>query len=138
MIFLSHILPEVQAVCDRVIILHHGRLVYGDHPGGRIPRHWSGVCGSALLAIAFCTGFRTLPCVEEANGRVTGRIFTVVLEPGHDLATWPGTWSVLAGMELLELTAERSDLERVFFDLIGAEDAPYDPDPGRPGARGGW
>src|SRR5262249_57841913 len=26
----THILPEVEAVCDRVQILHHGNLVYGD------------------------------------------------------------------------------------------------------------
>lgn len=26
----THILPEVEAVCDRVQILHHGRIVYGD------------------------------------------------------------------------------------------------------------
>ncbi len=35
-IFSSHILSEVQSLCDRVLILHHGRIVY-DHEAGKMP-----------------------------------------------------------------------------------------------------
>ncbi|MBR5231526.1 MAG: ABC transporter ATP-binding protein [Clostridia bacterium] len=35
-IFSSHILSEVQSLCDRVLILHHGKIVY-DHEAGKMP-----------------------------------------------------------------------------------------------------
>jgi len=62
-----------------------------------------------------------LACVEEAFPLGEER-FRVVLNAGagaEDLARD----MVQAGLGLRELTAERSDLERVFFDLIGAGDA---------------
>ena len=34
-IFSSHILSEVQSLCDRVLILHHGKIVY-DHEAGKM------------------------------------------------------------------------------------------------------
>jgi ABC-2 type transport system ATP-binding protein len=59
--------------------------------------------------------------VEEASALREDR-YRVVLRPGassEDLARDMAG----AGLGLRELTAERSDLERVFFDLVGAGDA---------------
>ena len=51
-IFSSHILSEVQALCDRVIILHHGRI------GGNLRRYGN---ASARAAIAKQCGARDAP-----------------------------------------------------------------------------
>jgi ABC-2 type transport system ATP-binding protein len=117
-IFSSHILPEVQAVCDRVTILHQGRVVYGDHLAAD---HETLVWRVRLSPPGDPGTLAGLPSVEEAVDLGEER-FRVVLRPGStssDLARE----MVQAGLGLRELTAERSDLERVFFDLIGAADA---------------
>jgi gliding motility-associated transport system ATP-binding protein len=117
-IFSSHILPEVQAVCDRVTILHQGRVVHG----GRLAAdHETRVWRVRLAAPAQTDAVASLGSVEEASA-LRQDLFRVVLRPGaasdqlaQDL--------VQAGLGLRELTAERSDLERVFFDLIGVGEA---------------
>ena len=117
-IFSSHILPEVQAVCDRVTILHQGRVIHGDHLAAD---HETLVWRVRLSPPGGPGTLAGLPCVEEAAALRDER-FRVVLRRGStssDLARQ----MIQAGLGLCELTAERSDLERVFFDLIGAEDA---------------
>ncbi len=116
-IFSSHILPEVQAVCDRVVILHQGRVVHGDHLAAD---HSTLLWRIRLAPPADFMTLSALPCVQEAVALRDDR-FRVVLEPGQgpeDLARQ----AVESELGLRELTAERSNLERVFFDLIGAED----------------
>lgn len=117
-IFSSHILSEVQAVCDRVTILHQGRVVYGDrlaaHPETRAWR-------VGLAPPADAVSLSLLGSVEQANA-VRGDRYRVILRPGftaEDLARE----LVAAGLGLRELAAERNDLERVFFTLIGAGEA---------------
>ncbi len=116
-IFSSHILPEVQAVCDRVAILHQGQLVSGDHLAtARSTLDWR----LRLAPPADCAAVCALDCVAQA-GTLKDDALRVTLKPDQgpeDLARQ----LVAAGMGLRELTAERSDLERVFFDLIGAEE----------------
>ncbi len=63
-------------------------------------------------------GAPNLPCVDDADV-VRGALYRVVLQAGKG----PGDLAravVGAGMELIEMSSERCDLERVFFDLIGA------------------
>src|SRR5262249_43194737 len=52
----THILPEVEAVCDRVQILHHGNLVYGDTIAALKQMH----SGSTVLV-----GLRRAPPLAE-------------------------------------------------------------------------
>ena len=104
-------------MCDRVVILHRGQMVYGDHLAAD---HSTLLWRIRLAPPADYMTLSALPCVQETLALGDDR-FRVVLEPGHgpeDLARQ----AVEAGLGLRELTAERSDLERVFFDLIGAED----------------
>ena len=114
-IFSSHILPEVQAVCDRVAILHQGRLVSGGQP-----RADPGAIGWRIRLVppADFYALGSLDCVAQVT-HLGGDGFRCVLKPGlgpEELARQV----VTAGLGLRALTAERSDLERVFFDLIGA------------------
>jgi len=117
-IFSSHILPEVQAVCDRVAILHHGRVVYSN---SATPDQEGLLWRVRLDPPAEVAALEALSCVEEARVLRDDR-YRVSLRDGFssvDLARA----LVEAGLGLRELTAERSDLERVFFDLIGVGDA---------------
>jgi ABC-2 type transport system ATP-binding protein len=117
-IFSSHILPEVQAVCDRVAILHQGRVVYGDR---LVADHETRVWRVRLAPPRDAVSLAALGSVEEASALREDR-YRVVLRPGassEDLARDMAG----AGLGLRELIAERSDLERVFFDLVGAGDA---------------
>lgn len=116
-IFSSHILPEVQAVCDRVLILSEGRPVHGDHLAGS---HSALLWRLRLALPAAVADLAALECVEEASA-LKEDLFRAVLKPGREPEEL-ARQAVEAGLGLRELTAERSDLERVFFDLIGAED----------------
>ncbi|MGE5155803.1 MAG: ABC transporter ATP-binding protein [Bdellovibrio bacteriovorus] len=117
-IFSSHILSEVQALCDRVTILHQGRVVHNDR---LVADHETRVWRVRMAPPRDAVSLGVLGSVEEANA-LGGDRFRVVLRPGNssedlvrDMAS--------AGLGLRELNAERSDLERVFFDLVGAGDA---------------
>jgi len=116
-IFSSHILPEVQAVCDRVAILHQGRLVSGDHLA---TDHATLVWRLRLAPPADGAALGALDCVAQASP-LPEDAWRVALKPAQgpeDLARQV----VTAGLGLRELTPERSDLERLFFDLIGAQE----------------
>lgn len=117
-IFSSHILSEVQAVCDRVTILHRGRVVFGDR---LVADHEARVWWVRLAPPRDALSLGALGPVEGASALGRDR-FRVVLRPGvgpEDLVRA----MVQAGLGLRELTAERSDLERIFFDLVGAGEA---------------
>ena len=80
-IFSSHILPEVQAVCDRVAILHQGRMVPGDHlaahHGTLIWRLRLAPPAAAALGV-----LAALDCVAEANPLHEDR-FRVISQAGR-------------------------------------------------------
>lgn len=117
-IFSSHILPEVQAVCDRVAILHQGRVVYAD---ALAADHETRVWRVRLARPADSAVVAALGCVAESSA-LEKDLFRVTLTAdagSEDLARQ----LLDAGLGLRELTAERSDLERVFFDLIGVGEA---------------
>lgn len=117
----SHILSEVQAVCDRVMVLHRGRLLRSDPCDASRPtalwrvrvgaRHGSDMAN--LLA-----RIEALHCVEAAAALGAGR-HRVILTTGADSADLARQVQD-AGLALHELGPERPDLERVFFALIGA------------------
>ncbi|MBK1722061.1 ABC transporter ATP-binding protein [Thiocystis violacea] len=116
-LFSSHLLPEVQAVCDRVVILHQGRVQLdadlADTPAGTV---WRVKIGGETHAEQLAE----LPHVAGAVaiGSEGFQIDLADTATAADLARD----IVQAGLDLLELVPERSDLERVFFDLIGVEE----------------
>lgn len=72
-IFSSHILSEVQSLCDRVIILHHGKMVY-DHDAHKLSpttRMHARILADektllpALRSLPHVTRVKTLPAQEE-------------------------------------------------------------------------
>jgi gliding motility-associated transport system ATP-binding protein len=118
----THILPEVEAVCDRVQILHRGRIVYNDSIEAL--RRFRG--GHSLLI-----GLRHAPPKQDLE-RLPG--VAAVSEAGDGLlrltradGSDPTDALVRAAVErgwgLTHLSAERASLEDVFVQLTQQEPA---------------
>ncbi len=118
----THILPEVQATCDRVQIINKGELVMSDNIDGLTQRMQS---SSLLLAL------RHPPAIDELN-RVEGVTAVEALEgdqlrvshtPESNPAEAIVEKSVAAGWGLYVLSPERLSLEDVFVNITTTEPA---------------
>ncbi len=119
----THILPEVQAVCDRVQIIHRGELVFNDTIEG-LQRQ--------MLVACLSIGFHQPPSCAELES-VIGVIGVEVLGDGRfrlqyapeaeDTAERLVELSVQRGWRLYELTQERRSLEEIFVDITRSEPA---------------
>jgi ABC-2 type transport system ATP-binding protein len=119
----THILPEVEAVCDRVQILHRGRIVYNDSIDTL--RRFRG-------AHSLLVGFRQPPPAEEI-ARLPGVAavepaaedrLRIVTDKDADPSDALVRASVERGWSLTQLTPERASLEEVFVHLTRQEPAP--------------
>lgn len=126
----SHILSEVQAVCDAIMIISRGRLVASDTPENL----------TALLAGASTLELEIKATEDEARailGRVDGvadMAFSqgegdavhadVMPRGGADIREDVFNAFAAAGRPLLEMTRSRASLEDVFMELTQAEDTP--------------
>lgn len=110
----SHILQEVQAVCERVLIMNRGRLVLDarldELQAGR--RLLVSVGGDAREALAKVVGVRGVERRTDAQGHV---VFAV--DADAELAPALADAVHAAGMKLFGLQAERRDLETVFAEV---------------------
>ncbi|MBK5966188.1 ABC transporter [Thiocystis minor] len=112
----SHLLPEVQAVCDRAVILDQGRIRFNDYLANDKPIFgWRVRLGSGSRLVQLTD----LPCLEGAVGIGEDR-YRVILMDNADSAEL-SRQILQAGLDLRELVPEHTDLERAFFDLIGVE-----------------
>jgi ABC-2 type transport system ATP-binding protein len=115
----THILPEVQATCNRVQIIHHGKLVFTDSTRGMEQR----MNATSLLAV-----FNKTPDISSvlqvagvdkaeqlADGRI--RIHFSDTDPAEALIEQ----SVSHHWRLRELVPERRTLEQIFIELTCSE-----------------
>ncbi|QKT04201.1 ATP-binding cassette domain-containing protein [Ectothiorhodospiraceae bacterium 2226] len=118
----THILPEVQAVCDRVQIIHKGELVLSDTIAGLTQR-----MQALSLRVAFRRppprdALQALPAVADVEALEGGRFrlhHARDASPAEALvaAAVAGDWG------LYELTPEHLSLEEIFVDITRAEPA---------------
>jgi ABC-2 type transport system ATP-binding protein len=122
----THILPEVQATCGRVLIIHEGKLVADGAPEDLI--HADETAGFSVLVDAKGAA---APEVAEKLGRVEGArsvsalesgepgalAFAVAPEAGRDLRRELFVCARDAGWILLELGRRGASLEDVFRKL---------------------
>jgi len=133
-VFLStHILPEVEATCGRVVILDAGRVVGEGDPSELRSRTSAGALrfvgrGTTDAFEAALTGFaRGGALTLEPNGDlVRGRL---VVE-GEDAAEKVFRAVAEAGLALRELSAEATSLEDVFASLTTEDGSDDDEDSG--------
>lgn len=120
----THILPEVQATCNRVQIIHRGRLVFSDHTADLEQRTRAHALLARFLATPDASALQQLPGVQRVDmlddQRV--RLFFAGQDPSEALIER----SVSAGWRLVELGSERSTLEQIFIDLTTGDATPHD------------
>jgi ABC-2 type transport system ATP-binding protein len=117
----THILPEVEAVCDRVNILHRGAIVYSDSIEAL--RRFRG--GQALRV-----GLRHPPSVEiiqalhgVASAQMIDGFVRIMPSEGQDPIDALVSAAVERGWGLHYLAPEAASLEDVFVQLTTAEEA---------------
>lgn len=119
----SHILSEVQAVCQQVLILSKGRLVavgspeeLGEtlNPGSRLRATAQGETDTVLAAVRSVPGICRVELESAADGQVT---FTAESEDAVDRRAAVSRALTEAGCTVLALAAENRSLEEVFLAL---------------------
>lgn len=132
-IFSSHILSEVRAICDQILMIAKGRLVTFDTPEN-LEKHLLSHNEVALTTDAAADEIRALLgtidhitdlTLEAAEGGlVTARVKTD-LSSAFDLSRRIFSAFAAAGETLLELTVKKANLEDIFLEL--AEEEPQPP-----------
>lgn len=119
----SHILSEVQAVCQQVLILSKGRLVavgspeeLGEtlNPGSRLRATAQGEPDTVLAAVRSVPGICRVELESAADGQVT---FTAESEDAADRRAAVSQALTEAGCTVLALATENRSLEEVFLAL---------------------
>jgi ABC-2 type transport system ATP-binding protein len=124
----THILPEVELVCDRILIIDKGRIVASGTPEtlrqqmSQTPSVTVALKGEVPEAHAV---FRQLPGVAGASRIGAGGETRVTLEgvAGTDLRESVFKESVTRGWTVLELTPRQASLEDVFVRLVSRDAA---------------
>ena len=117
----THILPEVQAVCDQVQIIHKGRLVLDDSIEGLSMRMQSSALIIAMQNppdMQTLSGFNQVRAVDELGQGRFRLHFSPEANPSQELVRT----SVQENWGLTELSPEKMDLEQVFVDLTSNRD----------------
>lgn len=116
----THILPEVQTVCDRVLIIHQGQLVLNE----RLDRLALGLAEPALRVTLrrppAPETLAALPGVVRVAPDAGGR-FQVYHRDGEDPTEPLVAQAVAGGWGLVELAPARRSLEEVFVELTCGE-----------------
>jgi ABC-2 type transport system ATP-binding protein len=118
----THLLSEVESVCDRVEIMQHGRLIYGDT--SEHMRQHEGVSG-------FIVGLQNPPPLHALEGiagishveQLSATQFRVLHTPDHNPKGALLTLAEQQGWQLEQLTPLHATLEDVFVKITDAETA---------------
>ena len=121
LLYTTHYMEEAERLCDRVVIIDHGKVIADDGLQGL----YRMLPASNLLAIELENGTDSLPMDRL---RALPGVRTVELEDGtlrvgvHDLATETPAllqWLVDQGHPYRHVASERASLETVFLTLTG-------------------
>lgn len=125
----SHILSEVQAVCDRVIVINNGRIIADDTPDNLSKNLSDDHSLSVILAgdqtkiqnmLKNVAGVKSFSYVRPHEGA-----FEYVIEPvaGYDIRQTVFDATVKSGLGLLQMKSNEMSLEDIFLLLT---DEAYD------------
>jgi ABC-2 type transport system ATP-binding protein len=132
----THILPEVQQVCDRILIINKGRIVAEDTPdqlqgrltgAKRVEVHVRGEVKDLIPQI------ESIPGVTNVYSEKIEDHFQFESQPGQDVRPQVARAIIDAGYDLLEFSPVNLSLEDIFLQLtrdeIGADAAPSTEEP---------
>ena len=113
----THIMQEVEAICERVIIINHGKIIADELAGGLT----SLSSGSGIVVTA---EFDRLPDVEKLKAldgveavETSGNKILITSDIEKDIRPAIFRFAVDNELILLELSREEKDLESVFHEL---------------------
>lgn len=119
-LFSSHILQEVEALCDRVIVINRGIIVADDRMETLLGR------GNRFLVVEFANelGEETLMEADgvEAVTRIDRTKFRIKAKADIDIRPAIARFAVERNLSLIELKQEESSLESVFSQLTQEAD----------------
>lgn len=116
----THILPEVQATCDRVQIINQGELVLTDSIDGLMRRMQQAALRVALRFPPPLAQLQAIDGVQAVEDLEDGR-FRLHHAPEASPAEAVAAAAVHHGWGLLELTPEHASLEDIFVQLTRSE-----------------
>lgn len=116
----THLLSEVESICDRVEIMHHGRLIYGDS-SIRMQQygHQPGFIVT-LLAPPALSELSTIAGVQQVE-RLTATQFRIQHEMGADSAATLLALAAQQGWQAQQLVPLQARLEDVFVQITQGE-----------------
>ncbi len=116
----SHLLGEVESVCDNITIIHKGKIARSESMEKLLSYkltltiHAKGITSEMLFALK-----NKYPSLQElANGR-----FTISLKNNDEIPSI-ASYLIANGATLYELTPQRETLESVFMQIVGGEELP--------------
>jgi ABC-2 type transport system ATP-binding protein len=117
-LFSSHIMQEVEAICDRVIIVDRGRIVTD-----RKASEMAGALGGQSLMVEFgavvdVNRLLAIPCVTSAEQQ-QGTRYVLRTSGDGDARRALAEWAQQQGVLILSLHQEEERLESVFQRLTG-------------------
>ena len=124
----THILPEVEQTCHRVIIIDRGKIVAVDSPqnlraqiqgAARVIAEVEGPAGEVAAAVKGVSGVMDVRVANENGARTR---FYIDGETGRDVRSEIARTIVNKGWGLLELQSESMSLEDIFIKLTTAEE----------------
>lgn len=133
----THILSEVSAVCDRVIVISRGRIAADDSIGHLVEQYnekqqltlvVKGNSSNAEKVIGTIAGIEEKKMLEENAGSCKIRI---IAEPGMDIREEISVKCSESGLTVLELNVQNISFEDVYLKLTSEAYAIETPDGGR-------
>ncbi len=127
----THILPEVNQICSRVVIIAGGKVIAEDTPRGLTS---PGEAGLEIVLKVTGSGERMENVFSRVDGLAEWKAiqregetasFKIVGRPGCDVRPQLAREVVAAGLDLLEMKAVRLSLEDVFVKLVTREEGRY-------------
>ncbi|MDX2037079.1 MAG: ATP-binding cassette domain-containing protein [Isosphaeraceae bacterium] len=127
----THIMPEVEAVCGRVLIISRGRLVVDEslerfRAESAIEVEVRGPARSVAAALGAMPGIRRVETLEETDDVAR---FAIIADTGTDLREAIAERVVRNGWGLRSLDLRRSSLEERFVRAVADADLPVDSSP---------
>jgi ABC-2 type transport system ATP-binding protein len=125
----THILPEVEMTCDRVVIINKGRIAAIDTTqnlttqlkgGERVRIQVKGAAEGLRDSVSSIKGVKSVEVLSSADDLVTAEIES---ESGADLRAQIASRVVTKGFDLLEMRAINLSLEDIFMQLTTEEQA---------------
>ena len=122
----SHILPEIEQTCERVVIINQGKVVAQDTPeeltrklkgGEKVILQVEGSSEDINKALKGIKGIDKMDIEEVKQG-----VNKIIIESDKDLRKDLAKKVVNSGLGLLELTVDKFTLEDIFLELTTKEE----------------